>query len=104
MLDLANADKHGGVSSRGGYSKLTPRIAALDRGLRLQTRAAEGSIAALTLASGGMPIITGDGGGSVVITGLVVDERGDSLGDLREILIAAVAAWEQVLGSLGIAS
>jgi hypothetical protein len=101
VLDLADFDKHGGSRRDGGYSKLDPRIKNIDRALRLQTKTVAGSVVSLTFGRGGAPVVGGDGSGSVVITGTVVDGRANVVGDLREILIVAIGAWERTLDSLG---
>ena len=102
IFDLADVDKHGGSRRDGGYSKLDPRIENLDRALRLQTRPVVGSEVSLTFGRGGTPVVGGDGSGSVVITGTVVDGRGNAVGDLRDILVVAIGVWERVLDSLGV--
>lgn len=102
ILDLADVDKHGGSRRDGGYSKLDPRIKNLDRALRLQTKPVAGSVVSLTFGRGGIPVIGGDGTGSVVITGTVVDNRDNVVGDFREMLAAAIGAWERTLDSLGV--
>lgn len=101
ILDLADVDKHGGSRRDGGYSKLDPRIKNLDRALRLQTGPIAGSVVSLAFGRGGTPVVGGGGSGSVVITGTVVDSQDNVVGDLREILVAAIGAWERTLDSLG---
>ena len=97
VIDLADADKHGGTRHDGGYSKLNPGISDLEQALRMRTRSRVG----ITLSGGELRVV-GDGSAAVEITGPVVAEDGTVLGDLREIVVAAVSAWEVVLETFGL--
>ena len=97
VIDLANADKYGGTERDGGYSKLNPRISDIGRALRLKTRPVAGSMVAFTLSPDGTPKIMGDGSAAVEVSGRVVGEDGTAIGDLRDIVVEALAAWQTVL-------
>lgn len=56
----------------------------------------------MTLGPAGVPRIAGDGTGVAVITGDVVDEDGNAIGDLHEIELRAVKSWEVLLKELGV--
>ena len=101
VIDLADTDKHGGMRRDCDYSKLNPRISGLEQALRMRTRPVVGSGVGLTLSGGALRVV-GDGSGAVEITGSVVAEDGTVLGDLREIVVAAVSAWEVVLETFGL--
>ncbi|HNS21435.1 MAG TPA: hypothetical protein PKH24_13110 [Sedimentisphaerales bacterium] len=56
----------------------------------------------MTLGSGGVPKISGDGTAVAVITGDVIDADGNAIGELYEIELRGIQAWELLLKDLGI--
>lgn len=103
ILDLSNNDKHGYPPRDGGHSKKSPQLIEINRVMRLQTQAKKGSMVAVTLGAGGVPRFHGDGTAKAVVTGDVVDNVNGRIGDLYEIAIKAVEAWERLLADLGLA-
>lgn len=102
--DLWNTDKHAELNRvpRSGHC---PRVQGLSQTLTLFTGTSAGSRAVFTIdpRTGGIKTQTqGDGSVKLVITGQVVDEHGDRLGDFAEICEKATAAWEQELNQSGI--
>lgn len=101
VKDLSNNDKHGYPPRDGGHSGKAPKLAEVNRVMRLTTGSKAGSSVGVVLTRGGLKQI-GDGSSAVLITGQVVDAGGAALGDLYDISLEAVAAWEQGLKALGI--
>lgn len=99
--DLWNRDKHRGDKRDGGASKLNPRIVEYERPLQLG--GGPGSSAMLTVGRDGRPIVrtTGSGTAEVVVTGTVVNDKGEVIGDLRNILTQAIAVWEEFFRNSG---
>ena len=104
IQDLSNNDKHGYPPRDGGHSKCSPQLIDINRVMRLQTQAKEGSMIAMTIGLGGVPRFLGDGSAKAVVTGDVVDNANGHIGDLYEIAIRAVEAWERLLADLGLAA
>lgn len=104
IQDLSNNDKHGYPPRDGGHSKQSPQLIDVNRVMRLQTQAKKGSMVAMTLGPGGIPKFHGDGTAKAVVTGEVVDNGNGRIGDLYEIAIKAVDAWERLLAEFGIAA
>ena len=102
IKDLSNNDKHG-YSSRKGDSRSarSPRLIEVSRGMRLSTGPDKGSRVSLTLGTAG-PIVrsSGGGGANVVITGAIVAEDGERIGELSRIALEAVDACEIALSSV----
>jgi hypothetical protein len=101
LQDLSNSDKHGPPRDDGN-SGLAPKLQDVNRVLRLATRPMEGSQVVFVLGPGGKPSMGGDGSASVVITGQVVDKDGNFLGQLFEIELKALQAWETLIDAYGI--
>lgn len=101
IQDLSDNDKHGYPSRSGGYSKLCPQLVNINRIMQLKTQAKKGSIIGMTSGTGGIPKIFGDGTAKAIITGDVVDNKNNRIGDLHEIATKAVEVWEQLLMDLG---
>jgi hypothetical protein len=99
VQDLSNLDKHG-PERDGGHSKRSPRLAEINRVLRMTV--APMSSMALTLDANAKPVVRGSGKASVVIIADVVDEHGEKLGELEDIANEAVAEWESILATLGV--
>lgn len=97
IQDLSNNDKHGYPPCHGCHSGKSPRLAEINRVMRLQTQAKKGSTIAMTVGAGGIPKLIGDGTAKAVVTGNVVDNDNKRIGDLYDIVNKAVEAWEQLL-------
>ncbi len=97
IIDLANNDRHGYPPRDGGRSRKSPKLVDLDRVLQLTTGSEPGSGVAVTFGRDGTPMIAGSGSAKVIITGDVIDKDGNRIGDLSEIAVTAVEAWEQLL-------
>lgn len=103
LRDLSNADKHGYPPRDGGKSKVAPRLIDVRRTLQISTGAEEGSWAGVVYTPEGPKLEQGGGGtAEVVITGAVVDGKGEQIGDFRDLALEAVQCIEALLGNLGI--
>lgn len=102
VLDLSNNDKHGYPPRDGGHSGKSPQLIEINRVMQLWTQAKKGSMIAMTIGAGGVPHFIGDGAARAVVTGDVVDNAKNRIGDLYEIAIKAVAAWERLLVDFGL--
>ena len=56
----------------------------------------------MTIGAGGVPNFIGDGTAKAVVTGDVVDNDGNRIGDLYEIANKVVEAWEVLLVDFGL--
>jgi hypothetical protein len=101
IRDLSNNDKHGYPPRDGGLSGKCPQLIAFSRVMQLKTQPKKGSTIGMTLGAGGAPKFFGDGTGKAIITGDVVDNKNNPIGDLYKIATKAVEAWEQVLADFG---
>lgn len=99
LQDLSNADKHGYPLTRPSNSGLDPLLTEVDRVMRLKPAPGGGVFAVIDL--GGM---RAEGGGSakVVVTGKVTAKDGSAIGDLYELELKAVEAWESLLAEYGV--
>jgi hypothetical protein len=97
IMDLWNSDKHGGSRRDGGWSKLSPRLDGVDRALRLRTLPKKNSSVAVQMGADGRLRASGDGTATVDTSGTVRDSKGNRLGDLQEIVMRAIEAWERLL-------
>ena len=86
----------------GGHSKKSPQLIEINRVMRLQTQAENGSMVAVTFGPGGIPQVHGDGSAKAVVTGDVVDNVNERIGDLYEIAIKAIEVWERLLVGFGL--
>lgn len=102
IKDLSNNDKHGYPPRDGGHSGKCPQLIEINRVMRLQTQAKNGSMIAMTVGAGGVPTFIGDGTAKAVVTGDVVDNDGNRIGDLYGIANKAVEAWESLLVDYGL--
>lgn len=102
MQDLSNNDKHGYPPRDGGRSGKSPQVIDVNRVMRLQTQAKKGSMIAMTIGAGGVPKFIGDGSAKAVVTGDVVDNAKNRIGDLYEMTSKAVEAWERLLVEFGL--
>ena len=68
----------------------------------MQTRAAAGSVVGLGMTENGKPKVLGDGSMSVIVAGTVLDDAGNEIGDLHDIVVGAVSAWESLLREYGL--
>jgi hypothetical protein len=102
IIDLSNNDKHGYPPRDGGRSGQCPQLLAINRVMRLHTRAEKGSGIGITIDSNGVPRFIGDGTARAVITGDVADNEGNRIGDLYDTVDKAVEAWETLLADFGL--
>lgn len=102
IIDLSNNDKHGYPPRNGGHSKKAPQLTEVTRLMRLQTQEKKDSGIGMTFAADGKPIFFGDGTAKAVITGDVVDAQNNRIGDLYDISINAVGAWEKLITHFGL--
>lgn len=102
LKDLSNNDKHGYPPRDGGQSGRMPKLLNPRRILRLTTGAAKGSGVMLTLGRDGQPVIRGSGSAKAMVTGEVVDSKGEHIGDLYDIAAKALADWEVLLSEYGV--
>lgn len=102
IIDLSNNDKHGYPPWKGGRSGKAPKLVDVTRDLRLTTAPEAGSYVVVTLTPSGLKQVSGTGSTSVIIIGQVVDSNGAVIGDLYQIELEALGAWEEVLNRLGI--
>ncbi len=101
IKDLANNDRHGYPPRNRGFSGTCPQLVNINRVMQLKTQANKGSIIGMTLGADGIPKIIGDGTAMAIITGDVVNEHNNRIGDLYEIANRAVEAWEHLLTDYG---
>jgi len=101
IQDLSNNDKHGYPPRDGGYSNRSPQLTEIDRVMRLQTQARKGSSIAMFLGADSVPRFFGDGTAKAIVTGNVVDNSNNPIGDLHEIANRAIEAWERLLVDFG---
>jgi len=90
IMDLFDRDKHGGDRRDGGYSKQSPRLESVNRGLRL-------SNVSVQVGPDGRYHRGGEGTARIETYGTVHDGNGKSLGDLHEIIDAALIPLERLL-------
>lgn len=107
IRDLWNNDKHGWPPTKGnGWSRKAPRLTNIHRACRLQTGTGENSSVTMTLGANGVPRIqsTGSGSAAVLLTGDVVDETGNRIGDANELIDDAVSVCEAAFQNFAIKS
>jgi len=102
IKDLSNNDKHGYPPRDRGHSGKCPKLVAINRVMQLKTQAKKDSTIGMTLSAQGIPKIFGDGTARAIITGDVVDNGNNRIGDFYEIANRAVEAWEQLLDDFGL--
>ena len=100
--DLSNYDKHAYPPRDGGHSGKSPRIDEFRRVMQMTTKPVKNSFVALTFTPQGVPKVSGDGTTKVVVSGNILDEDGNKIGDLHKIALEAVEAWEIVLSDYGV--
>jgi hypothetical protein len=98
--DLNDREKHAGSPRDGGKSDLSPSIKNVERVARMTTPKGGGSVGLRMV--GGKLQRTGTGSIAQVITGEVVDGKGERLGDLAEFQTQALSACEHLLKELGL--
>ena len=101
IQDLSDNDKHGYPPRNEGDSKKLPKLVNINRVMQLKTPAKKGSTIGMTSGAGGVPKFFGDGTAKAIISGDVVDNKNNPIGDLYEIAVKAVEAWEQLLADFG---
>ena len=100
--DLSNYEKHAYADRKGGHSGRAPKLVNPRRILRLTTGAEKGSGVMLTFGRDGQPVIRGSGSAKAIVTGEVVDSKGEHIGDLYDIAAKALADWEVLLSEYGV--
>ena len=98
IRDLSNNDKHG--YGRNTASGLNPKLESIGSAMRIQPD--EGASMALSLTKEGFPKVSGKGTAKVIITGQIVGENGESVGNLYDIASKAIQDWEALLKSYGL--
>lgn len=102
IMDLSNYDKHAYPLRDGGHSGKSPRIGIFRRVMKMTTKPEKGSSVALTFNSQGVPKVLGEGSAKVIVTGDILDKNGKVIGDLHQIALEAVNAWENVISAFGV--
>lgn len=102
IKDLSNNDKHGYPPRERSHSGQCPQLIEIKRMLLLQTQAKKGSMVGMTLGADGKSKFIGDGTPKVVVTGDVVDNDNNRIGDLYDIASKAVKAWGDLLADFGL--
>ena len=102
ITDLSDNDKHGYPPRNGGESQKCPQLVNINRVMELKTQAKKGSTIVMTLGTDGVPKFLGDGTAKAIITGDVVDNNNNYIGDLHKIVTKAVEAWEKLLADFGL--
>ena len=98
IVDLSNADKHP-PERRRDFSGLGPRLANINRVLRMTVAGNSGM--ALTLNQDGTPRVIGQGSSGAVIVADVLTSDGTKIAELDEIIRQAVEDWEKLLTAWG---
>jgi hypothetical protein len=104
VKDLSNNDKHGYPPRNNGYSRKCPKLININRIMEMKTQPKKGSSVVMTFRADGTPKISGNGTAKAVITGEVVDNTNNPIGDLHDIAIKAVKTWEELLVDFGLKS
>ena len=102
VIDLSNNDKHGYPPRDGGRSRKAPKLVDLCRLLNVSAGPEPGSQSSVVFSLGGPTHIQAEGSASVIVSGRVVGQDGEFIGNLEDFLLAATAAWDDVLSKFGI--
>ncbi len=102
IIDLSNVDKHGYPPRDGGYSGKSPRLRDIERVMQISSGSQPNSSAAVVFTPTPVAQTTGSGFVQVIITGTIVDNNGQVLGDLYTFLEKAMTAWEHLLKNYGL--
>lgn len=100
ITDLWDAEKHGPPRD-GGHSGKTPKLVGVRRTLSLRVGGEQGSAVGVSFGPSG-PKVSGSGSAAVIVKGEVLDYEGTVIGDLYELEVEALKAWEQELTDIGI--
>ncbi|MBU1260511.1 MAG: hypothetical protein ABIL62_20210 [Planctomycetota bacterium] len=101
IQDLSNNDEHGYPPRNGGESRKSPRLIDINSVMQLKTQTKKGSTSGMTLGAGDAPKFFGDATYKAIITGDVVDNKNNHIGDLHKIATKAVEAWGQLWADFG---
>jgi hypothetical protein len=102
IQDLSNNDKHGYPPRDGrGNSEVAPKLVDIDRSMRITAN--PGNSFAVFFGPSG-PQTSGGGSAKVIVTGQVIDKDGKAIGDLYELALSAVDAWEALLKEYAVAA
>lgn len=100
--DLSNNDSHGEIIRSGeyGHSGKRPKLVEINRVLQLSPGSDVGSSVAMTFDTDGTPKVSGSGSAKAVITGTIVDEDENKIGELSDFTQEAVEDLERLLQEL----
>jgi hypothetical protein len=102
IIDLSNADKHGGGQRDGGWSGTSPELTDVKRVMSFSIgRDPHPSSVSLALTPEPVVLATGSGSAAVIVIGRIVDGNGLYIGDLYRFLAKGTAAWEHLLTEFG---
>ena len=93
ITDLSNYDKHPYPPRDQGYSRRSPKLIKTRRVLRMTTEEKKSSVVGITLAPDGTPKKLGSGSARAIVTGEVVDDKGEKIGELYDLARKAVDDW-----------
>jgi len=98
LIDLSDADKHGGERRDRGRSGLGPRLRGVARALRLEG----GSPASITVTvrGSGAELTEVESNFAAEISGEVVDAAGTHIGDLMQLVTTGLSTLESLLSRL----
>jgi hypothetical protein len=102
IQDLSNNDKHGYPPRNLGFSGKSPKLVNVNRIMQLNTGTEPGSSVLVTFTPSCKQRVSGSGSATLVITGDILDIRGNVIGNLHIIQNDALNAWEGFLRSLGL--
>ncbi|MGB5925639.1 MAG: hypothetical protein WBH01_06050 [Dehalococcoidia bacterium] len=102
MKDLSNNDRHGYDPKKPGHSGRAPRVDNITTVMRMTTKPEKGALMSLTFDPQGVPLVTGSGTATVIITGDILDRDGNKISDLHKTMLEAVEVWESILDDLDV--
>ena len=97
IIDLSNVDKHGYPPRDRGLSGKAPRLVDVDRVMRISAGSEPHSGAVVVMTPTPQPHVHGSGSVNVVVTGRIIDDSDNFIGELQGFMNNAVAAWETLL-------
>ena len=97
IIDLSNVDKHGYPPRDRGLSGKALRLVDVDRVMRISSGPEPHSGAFVLMTPTPLPHVHGSGSVDVVVTGRVIDDSDNLVGELQDFMNNAVAAWEALL-------
>lgn len=97
IIDLSNVDKHGYPPRDRGLSGKALRLVDVNRVMRISSGSEPHSGAFVVMTPTPLPHVHGSGSVDVVVTGRVIDDSDNLVGELQDFMNNAVAAWEALL-------